>query len=52
MKYLLILTANNGEQAKLIYETINEALQMKNAFMVMGQYSDSEIVILNEKEVY
>ena len=52
MKYLLILTVNNGDTVKLPFESMNEALQMKNAFMCMGQYSDSKIITLTEKEIY
>jgi hypothetical protein len=44
MKYVLILTANNGETARLTYETLNEAKAMLHAFMVMGDYSNAEIV--------
>jgi hypothetical protein len=44
MKYILILTANNGETARLTYDTMNEAQSMKTAFMLMGQYSNAEIV--------
>ncbi len=51
MIYLLVLTANNGEQAKLTFQTMNEALQMKNAFMLIGQYCDSKIITLKENEV-
>lgn len=44
MKYVLILTANNGEQARLSYDTFQEAQSMKTAFMLMGQYRDAEII--------
>jgi hypothetical protein len=44
MKYILILTANNGEFARLTYDTLSEAQSMKTAFMLMGQYSDAKIV--------
>ena len=44
MKYILILTANNGEIARLTYDTMREAQSMKTAFMLMGQYSNAEIV--------
>ena len=44
MKYILILTANNGETARLTYDTLSEAQSMKTAFMLMGQYSNAEIV--------
>jgi hypothetical protein len=44
MKYLLILTANNGEKARLSYDTFQEAQSMKTAFMLMGQYSNAAIV--------
>jgi hypothetical protein len=44
MKYILILTANNGEIARLTYDTLGEAQSMKTAFMLMGQYSNAEIV--------
>ena len=44
MKYLLILTANNGETAKLSYETLQEAKAMLRAFMLMGDYSEAKIV--------
>lgn len=44
MKYILILTANNGETAKLFYDTFQEAQSMKTAFMLMGDYSNAEIV--------
>lgn len=43
MNYVLILTANNGEKAQLVYETMAEALSMKTAFMLMGQYSNAEV---------
>jgi hypothetical protein len=48
MTYLLILTANNGEKVKLNFDNFQDALTMKEAFMLMGQYSDAEI--LNEGE--
>jgi len=48
MKYVLILTANNGETARLSYDTLSEAQNMKNAFMLMGQYSNAEIVRIPE----
>jgi hypothetical protein len=48
MKYLLILTANNGEKAKLSYDTHKEALSMRQAFMLMGQYSNAEIFRIEE----
>jgi len=44
MKYVLILTANNGETARLIYDTFQEAQSMKTAFMLMGDYSNAEIM--------
>ena len=44
MNYILILTANNGEVARLEYETFIEAQNMKTAFMMMGQYSNARIV--------
>lgn len=44
MKYTLILTANNGETACLVYGTLSEAKSMKTAFMLMGQYSSAEII--------
>jgi hypothetical protein len=44
MKYILILTANNGEKARLSYDTLGEAQSMKTAFMLMGQYCNAEIV--------
>ena len=50
MKYLLIMIANNGETVKLTYETMKEALQMKNSFMMMGQYLDANVIALNENE--
>ena len=49
MKYALILTANNGETARLIYDTFQEAQSMKTAFMLMGDYSKSEIVSVSNE---
>jgi hypothetical protein len=43
MNYVLILTANNDEQAQLIFETLREAETMREAFMLMGQYRDAKI---------
>lgn len=48
MKYILILTANSGETARLAYETFQEAKSMKSAFMLMGDYSNAEIVRVSE----
>jgi hypothetical protein len=48
MKFVLILTANNGETARLIYDTLMEAQNMKTAFMLMGQYSNAEILETSE----
>jgi hypothetical protein len=48
MKYLLVLTANNGEKAKLSYDTYQEALSMRQAFMFMGQYLNAEIFRIEE----
>lgn len=44
MNYVLLMTANNGEKVKLICESMKEAQSMKQAFMLMGQYRDAEIV--------
>jgi hypothetical protein len=44
MKYILILTANNGETARLSYDTFQEAQRMKTAFMLMGDYLNAKIV--------
>lgn len=44
MKYVLILTANNGETARLTYDTLQEAKNMLRAFMLMGDYSNAEIL--------
>ena len=41
--YILTLIANNGEIVILNYETYSEALSMKTAFMLMGQYRDASI---------
>ena len=41
--YTLTLIANNGETISLTYETYKEALSMKTAFMLMGQYRDASI---------
>ena len=49
MKYILILTANNGETAKLAYETLQEAQSMKSAFMCMGDYCNAEIVSVSNE---
>jgi len=42
--YTLKLIANNGEIITLKFDTYREALSMKTAFMLMGQYSDAFIV--------
>ena len=42
--YFLILTANNGEQARLSFDNFHEAQRMKTAFMLTGDYSHSEIL--------
>jgi hypothetical protein len=49
MKYILILTANNGETAKLSYDTMHEAKSMKTAFMRTGDYSNAEIVSVSNE---
>ena len=49
MKYILILTANNGETAELVYETFREAISMRQAFMSMGDYSNAEIVSVSNE---
>jgi hypothetical protein len=41
MTYILTLIANNGETVTLPYETYNEAVSMRQAFMLMGQYQDA-----------
>jgi hypothetical protein len=41
MIYILTLIANNGETATLQYETHTEAVSMRQAFMLMGQYRDA-----------
>jgi hypothetical protein len=44
MSYILILTANNGKKAKLNFGNFLEAFKMKEAFMLMGQYKQAEIL--------
>lgn len=41
--YILTLIANNGEIVTLNFETYQEAVSMKTAFMLMGQYRDAYI---------
>lgn len=43
MKYMLLLVATNGEEAKLYFETFKEASIMRNSFMLMGQYTNATI---------
>jgi hypothetical protein len=42
-RYVLTLTANNGETATLTYDTMQYALQMRQAFMLMGDYRDAVV---------
>lgn len=46
-KYVLTLFANTGGTASLPYDTHNEALQMRQAFMNTGEYSDAKIEVLS-----
>ena len=41
--YLLKLIADNGETATLEFIDHGEAVRMREAFMLMGQYSDAFI---------
>ena len=41
--YILKLIANNGETVILNFDTYAEALSMRRAFMLMGQYRDASI---------
>jgi hypothetical protein len=42
--YLLKLIANNGETATLEFNNYDEAVKMRESFMLMGQYSDAFVV--------
>jgi hypothetical protein len=42
-RYVLTLTANNGETATLTYDTMQYALQMRQAFMNTGDYCDAVV---------
>lgn len=42
-KYVLTLFANTGGTSSLPYDTHNEALQMRQAFMNTGDYRDAKI---------
>ena len=44
-KYVLTLFANTGGTASLPYDTHNEALQMRQAFMNTGEYRDAKIEV-------
>lgn len=46
-KYVLTLFANTGGTASLPYDTHNEALQMRQAFMNTGDYRDAKIEVLS-----
>lgn len=46
-RYVLTLFANTGGTASLPYDTHNEALQMRQAFMNTGDYRDAKIEVLS-----
>lgn len=46
-KCVLTLFANTGGTASLPYDTYNEALQMRQAFMNTGDYRDAKIEVLS-----
>lgn len=46
-KYVLTLFANTGGTSSLPYDTHNEALQMRQAFMNTGDYRDAKIEVLS-----
>jgi hypothetical protein len=48
-RYVLTLTANNGETATLTYDTMQYALQMRQAFMLMGDYRDAVVTTKDTK---
>ena len=46
-KHVLTLFANTGGTSSLPYDTHNEALQMRQAFMNTGDYRDAKIEVLS-----
>jgi hypothetical protein len=46
-KYVLTLFANTGGTASLPYDTMEYALQMRQAFMNTGDYRDAKIEALS-----
>jgi hypothetical protein len=48
-RYVLTLTANNGETATLTYDTMQYALQMRQAFMNTGDYRDAIVTTKDAK---
>jgi hypothetical protein len=46
-RYVLTLTANNGETATLTYDTMAQAVSMRQAFMNTGEYRDAKIEVLS-----
>jgi hypothetical protein len=48
-RYVLTLTANNGETATLTYDTMAQAVSMRQAFMLMGDYRDAVVTTKDAK---
>lgn len=42
-RYVLTLFANNGETATLAFDTMAQAVQMRESFMLMGDYRDAVV---------
>jgi len=44
-RYVLTLTTSKGETATLTYDTMAQAVAMRQAFMMMGDYCDAIVTV-------